>query len=392
MSPKSAAPRVTMLVRNPFTNDTRVEREARTLSDAGYAVTVVADGRPELPAHEERSGATVRRVARGGPRIPGLRFVAHGRRLAAELARTRPDILHAHDADALAVVGPLAAALKVPFVYDSHELWLGRTARGRSRAYDVLNRAYYGRIEARHVPRAAFVMVANPGVAPELERRYGVRDVAIVPNYPVEADVVEPRDLRELPEARDIPSDAPIVLYIGGIMPHRGLEQLVEAMTQIPSAHLVCLGAGGGSTAEVAGEIERRGLAARSHLVPPVPSAEVVPYAASATVGVSIVQPASLSYRLALPNKLFQYMAAAIPTVASDFPDVAEVVEGSGAGVVVDPTDPDAAATAIRGILDDPARARTMGEAGRRAVTDRFNWETSARELVRRYRTIGSAS
>ncbi|MCV0403165.1 MAG: glycosyltransferase family 4 protein [Chloroflexi bacterium] len=390
MSPSSAGPRVTMLVRNPFTNDTRVEREAQTLSDAGYVITIVADGRTDLPDAEERSGASVRRVSRSGPRIPGLRFLAHQRRLAAVLARTRPDILHAHDADALSVVGPLAAALGVPFVYDSHELWLGRTARGRSRAYDLLNRAYYGRIEARHVPRAAVVMVANPGVAPELERRYGVRDVAIVPNYPVEAAAVEPRDLRALPEAAAIPPDAPIVLYIGGIMPHRGLEQLVEAMTQVPHAHLVCLGAGGGSTADVAAEVERRGLAERAHLVPPVPSAEVVPYAASASVGVSIVQPASLSYRLALPNKLFQYMAAGIPTVASDFPDVAEVVEGSGAGVVVDPTEPDAVAVAIRGILDDAGRARAMGHAGRRAVTERFNWSTSARELVARYRTIGA--
>lgn len=381
-----------MLVRNAFTNDTRVEREARTLTDAGFAVTIVADGRPGLPRTEERAGATVHRVARRGPNLPLLRFVAHRRRLEAALRRTRPEILHAHDADALQSVGPVAARLTIPFVYDSHELWLGRTARGRSRLYDLANRLWYRWVEGRYVPRASLVMVANPGVGPELERRYGISDVAIVPNYPVEAAAVAARDLRELPGAEAIPAGAPVVLYVGGIMPYRGVEQLVAATAELPSAHLVCLGAGGGSTADIKAEILRRGLGDRAHLIPAVPSEEVVPYAASATIGVSVVQAASLSYRLALPNKLFQYMAAGIPVVASDFPDVRRVVEGSGAGVVVDPADPRALAAAIRQLIDNPALARSMGEAGRRAVSERFNWSTSAQELLRGYRAIEQAA
>jgi glycosyltransferase involved in cell wall biosynthesis len=384
-------PRITMLVRNSFTNDTRVEREARTLVDAGYRVTIIADAGPGLPRTEQRAGATVHRVARRGPRLPLLRFVAHRWRLEAALRRTRPEILHAHDADALQSVGPVAGRLRVPFVYDSHELWLGRTARGRSRLYDTLNRLWYRWVEGRYVPRAALVMVANPGVGPELERRYGIAEVAIVPNYPVEAGEVAPCDLRKLPGGESIPADAPIVLYVGGIMPYRGVEQLVAAMVELPDAHLVCLGAGGGSTPEIVEEIGRAGIAGRAHLIAPVPSEQVVPYAASATVGISIVQPASLSYRLALPNKLFQYMAAGVPVVASDFPDVRSVVEGSGAGVVVDPTDPHAVAAAIRRLIDDPELAQSMGAAGRRAVAERFNWATSAQELLRGYRAIDAA-
>jgi glycosyltransferase involved in cell wall biosynthesis len=385
-------PRITMLVRNPFTNDTRVEREARTLVDAGYSVTIVADAAPGLPRTEQRAGATVHRIRRRGPRVPVLRFVAHRWRLEAALRRTRPEILHAHDADALQSVGPVAARLRIPFVYDSHELWLGRTSRGRSRLYDLFNRLWYRWVEGRYVPRASFVMVANPGVAPELERRYGIGGVAIVPNYPVEAGEIAPRNLRDLPGAEAIPANVPVVLYVGGIMPHRGVEELLDAVAGLPDAHLVCLGAGGGITSTIEGDIRRRGLTDRVHLVRPVPSEEVVPYAASATVGVTIVQPASLSYRLALPNKLFQYMAAGIPVVASDFPDVKGVVEGSGAGVVVDPTDPRAVAAAIRRFIDDPSLARSMGAAGRRAVQERFNWERSARELLRGYSTIEVAT
>lgn len=380
-----------MLVRNTFTNDTRVEREARTLADAGYPVTIIADGAPGLPTDEQRDGATVRRVARRGPNLPLLRFVAHHWRLMAALRRTRPEILHAHDADALQSVGPVASRLGIPFVYDSHELWLGRTARGRSRLYDFLNRLWYRWVEGRYVPRASLVVVASPGLGPELERRYGVSGVASVPNYPAEATEVAPRDLRGLLPAGAIPVEVPLVLYLGGVMPHRGLEELIAAVAELPEAHLVCLGAGGGSTEAIDAEIRRMNLGGRAHLVPPVPSEEVVPYAASATIGVSIIQPASLSYRLALPNKLFQYMAAGIPVVASDFPDVRQVVEGSGAGIVVDPADPDAVAAAIRCLIEDPELARSMGAAGRRAVSERFNWQTSAETLLRGYRAIGTA-
>ena len=380
--------RVTMLVRNPFTNDTRVEREARTLTEAGYRVTVVADAAPGLPAAEERDGLTVRRVPRGGPAIPGLRFVAHVWRLRRAVERTKPDVVHAHDADALQSAGPAAARLGVPLVYDSHELWLGRTARGRSRVYDLLNRAWYGLVERRYARRAALVLVANPGVAPELERRYGIRGVRHVANYPVEAEPVTARDLRSLAGAASVPEEAPIVLYLGAVMAHRGVEEVVRALADVAGAHLVCLGAAGSHLDVVRAEVARLGLGERVHLVPPVPSAEVVPYAGSASVGVSLVQPASLSYRLALPNKLFQYMAAGLPVLASDFPDVRAVVESSGAGIVVDPTDVAAVARALRELLADPARARAMGDAGRHAVRERFNWAEAAAELLRGYRGL----
>jgi glycosyltransferase involved in cell wall biosynthesis len=383
-----APARVTMLVRNPFTNDTRVEREARTLRDAGYQVTVLADAGDGLPLGEEREGVSVRRIPRRGPNLPGLRFLAHAWRLRRAVERTRPDVVHAHDADALQSAGPAAARLGVPLVYDSHELWLGRTARGRSRLYDLLNRAWYGLVERRYARRAALVLVANPGVGPELERRYGIRGVRHVANYPVEAEPVPARDLRSLPTAAAIPAQAPIVLYLGAVMAHRGVEEVVAALADVAGAHLVCLGAAGPHADFVRTEVARQGLDQRVHLVPPVPSEQVVPYAGSASVGVSLVQPASLSYRLALPNKLFQYMAAGLPVLASDFPDVRAVVEGSGAGVVVDPTDVAAVAQALRELLADPARARAMGDAGRRAVRERFNWGEAAGELLRGYRSL----
>ena len=378
--------RVTMLVRNPFTHDTRVEREARTLTEAGYRVTVVAEA-ADRPATEERDGVRVVRVPRRGPRIPGLRFLAHGWRIARTIEGTRPDLLHAHDADALQVIGPIGRRRGIPVVYDSHELWLGRSARGHSSLYHVLAQAWYGRVERRFVPSAAAVIVANPPVAGELERRYGIGGVVSVPNYPAEADPVEPRDLRELPAGQGIPPGVPIVLYVGGMTPERGIEELVDAMVDVPDAHLVFLG-GGGLEPLIRARVVARGIAARSHVLGMVPSDDVVPFAASARVGILSTMPSNLNNRLALPNKLFQYMAAGVPVVASDYPQIREVVEHGGCGILVDPTRAGALAAAIRVYTADADRARRDGANGRRAVSERYHWGIAAERLVDVYRRV----
>lgn len=384
-------PRVTMLVRNPFTHDTRVEREVRTLSEAGYRVTVVAEDGPGLPARDERAGARVVRVRRVGPPVPGLRFFAHAWRLARAVRRTRPDLLHAHDADALQVVGPIGRRRGIPVIYDSHELWLGRSARGRSPLYHRLARAYYGWVERRYVPAAAAILVANPPVAVELERRYGVSEVIAVPNYPSEADAVVPRDLRDLPGGAGIPPGAPIVLYVGAMTPERGIEELVDAMVGVPDGHLVLLG-GGGLEPVIRARVAERGIGARSHFLGMVASDEVVPFAASARVGILSTMPTNLNNRLALPNKLFQYMAAGIPVVASDYPQIRDVVEGSACGLLVDPTDSAALAAAIRVYAADGDRAARDGASGRRAVTERYHWGLAARALLDAYARAEAAA
>ena len=383
------ADRIVMLVRNTYTHDTRVEKEARTLSDAGFEVTVVADAAPGLPERETRDGSTVIRVERIAAAIPGLRFFLHQARLARVLRRLQPAVLHAHDTNALIPVALAAQALGIPFVYDAHDLWLGRPRRERSRVYFAINQLFYSLVERLFVPRAAATLTVSPPIARHLERKYGIDPEALVPNYPDRPGDLEGRDIRTLKGGERIPANEPIVLYLGGLMAGRGLEQLVDAMALLESAHLVMLGDG------FIGEALLRQAAAagaghRVHALPPVTPAEVVAYATSATLGVSPIVPSCLNYRYSLPNKLFQYMAAGIPVVASDFPQVRSIVEDAGCGVVVDTTRPQAMADAIQGILEDPGAAIATGERGREAVEKKYNWWRSAEALLDVYATLTS--
>jgi len=78
-------------------------------------------------------------------------------------------------------------------------------------------------------------------------------------------------------------------------------------------------------------------------------------------------------------------MAAGLPVVASDLPQVRDIVEGNAAGICVDTSRPSLIAQALRSIIDDPAAAMRMGGAGREAVRLTYNWETAAGELLATY-------
>lgn len=377
---------VAMLVRNTFTHDTRVEKEARSLANAGYRVTVVADAGPDLASHETRDGVEVRRVSRSGA-LPGIRFLLGEARRARELVRLRPDALHAHDSNALVPVAIAAARLRVPYVYDAHELWLHRPRRGRSRLYEALFSAWYRVIQRVTVPRSAAQITVSAPIAEHLARQYRLRAVRLVPNYPdAPSHELGPMSIRSLaPEA--VAPGAPIVLHLGGVMAARGIEELVDAIVDCAPAHLVLLGSGE-HWPLVARRASARGVVDRVHLLGPVPSAEVIAYAASADIGVQATVPIGLNNRYSLPNKLFQYMAAGLPVVASDFPQIREIVAGARCGLTVDTTRPAAIAAALRQLLEDPDEARAMGERGRAAVRERYNWSVAEAALLEVYRTL----
>ena len=412
-----------MVLYNPFEHDARVLKEATTLVAAGHEVTVLAirDVARRLPAVEWREGVRVLRVehdplplrlaraiaarrvqpretgryagnealvatSTGGPlldparrahmTLDWLKFARHALRAA---RRLRADVWWAHDLETLPIAARARARHGGRVVYDAHELYVERTIL--TPRPSRLWRKRWSAIERRLIRRAAATITVSPPIADELARRYGVRRPLLVFNVPSLAGATTGSAPPDLRAALEIPSETPLVLYLGGLQPFRGLEELIRAMAGL-DAVVVLMGQGAADyIASLTRLGEELGVVDRVRIEPPVPSGEVVAWAAAADVGVATVRNAGLSYFHSLPNKLFEYIHAGVPVVASNFPAMKALVEEHNVGVTCDPDDPAALAAAIEGLLADPSgRARMRDRA--RVARQALNWEIEGAKLV----------
>ncbi len=218
------------------------------------------------------------------------------------------------------------------------------------------------------IRRCDAVLTVSDGIADRLVELHGLRRrPAVVRNVP---DVTGPPAGGRLRRVLGIGA-APLVLHQGAPARHRGCEQLVRAMGSVPDAQLVFLGDEGdpGYVAGLTQLARECGLGERVHFVPSVPLEELLGQTAEADVGVSLLEDVCENHRLALPNKVFEYVAAGVPVVASRLPEVTQLVEGRGIGWTANASDPADVARAIREALagrDEPGLEAnlTRGRAG----------------------------
>jgi glycosyltransferase involved in cell wall biosynthesis len=379
-----SAVRVAMLLHKSVEFDSRVRREAAALARAGHEVTVL-----ELAA--VAPGARLDGFARHSAQPPGWlrrRLPFHLYRLAflawfvRGLVRLRPEVVHAHDA-AMLLPGILGARLTgAQLVYDSHELATSVPYRERAWALFVEG------VERLVVPRCAAVITVSEGIAARLRERYRLpRTPTVVRNV----SALAPGGAGGLRARLGIDEDTPLVLHQGAPAPARGCEVLVDAVARLHGVRLAFLGdpepAYGARLRET---IAARGLQERVTLLGSVPLEALLAHTAEADVGVTLLQDTCENHRLALPNKLFEYIAAGVPVIAGALPETQRLVETHGVGWCVPPSDPAALAAALRVALRGPRDPR-LGERLATAA-DELCWEVEQERLLGLYARLSGTS
>jgi len=341
-----------------------------------------------------RSRAARRRPT-GGRLLEWLarwRLATLGWARAAAVAAPDAAVYHGHDLTALPAAMWAAEARAAHLVYDSHEIFL---ESGVNAARPGWARAMLARVERRGIARADALVTVNEALAEELSRRYEPRRVLIVRNCPPRWTPPDPRP-ELIRNATGIPGTSPIALYHGGFSLHRGLETFAAALLEpgLEAVHAVYLGYG--ALRPMLDKLARDSrFGGRLHVLDAVPPEELLPWIASADVGIMTSLPSTLNHLLATPNKLFECLAAGVPVVASDFPLLRRVIlenPDGPLGVVCDPADVASVGAAIRSIMtSDPAALARLRQRCLAAAHHRWNWETEVAGLLDLYAELDPA-
>ena len=363
-----------MLLHKSVEHDSRVRREARALVGAGHEVVVIHAPRGADGLGEELDGFGLRAVAPPGwaRRLPavvrrGLLALAFVR----EVRRVRPEAVHAHD---VAMLAPGVAGARLTgarLVYDSHEYAVGVPYRERLWAWLVST------LERVLIRRADVVITVSDGIAERLRERYGLAELpTVVRNLPDPGETDPDFETPDLRADLGVPAGTPLVLHLGAVARDRGGETLVRAAARVPNVHLLFLGADDSGFAAGLAEVARaEGIAERVHFRPSAPVEQIRAHVRQASVGVTLLEDTCDNHRLALPNKLFEYLAAEVPVVASDLPEMRRALAGRPATALVDPADPAAVAAGIEVVLRDEEEV----------PPSRFEWKEDAGRLARAY-------
>jgi glycosyltransferase involved in cell wall biosynthesis len=340
--------------------------ECLTLARAGYDVAlVIRHARDEVI-----EGVRVRALPSPANRLS--RMMLLGARAFARALREDAALYHLHDPELLPI-GLALRCLGKTVVYDVHED-VPRDVLEKEWIPKGLRRVAAGAIELVEkwlACRMSRLVVVTPHI---LNRFVEVGCAAVdVRNYPMLAEL-------HCPDVTWVQKEK-AVCYVGSISGFRGLFEMVDAIDQTdgrlllagsfspPADRTLAAARPGWKRVDELGQLSRR---------------EVRHTLRRSMAGLAVTHP-NPNLVNALLLKIFEYMAAGIPVIASNFPVWKEIVEGNDCGLCVDPLNTREIAGAIQWIVDHPAEAERMGANGRKAVEARYNWESESAKLLSVY-------
>jgi glycosyltransferase involved in cell wall biosynthesis len=292
------------------------------------------------------------------------------------MVKSKPDVVHAHDVNTLPTAWLASVLTRSPLVYDAHEISTDREGYASFRSL-------VGCVEKHLMPRAVGTITTTDTRAKFFARAYGVPRPLVLQNRPRFTSVARSQRIRD---ELNLKETWPIVLYQGGLQQGRGLERLVEASAEVPHAYFVFIG--GGRLESILEERARfLGLEDRVHFIPTVSLADLPSYTASADIGVQPIENTCLNHFSTDSNKLFEYMMAGLPIIASDLPEVRKVVSKFNMGLLVKPGHTGELVEALNKLVKDPILCSQFRLNSLRAAKF-LNWEAQEHNLIELYEKI----
>jgi len=274
------------------------------------------------------------------------------------------DVYHAHDLFTL-FPSALASFFKnKKLVYDAHEL-VPETTYG-------IKKIILKILEKILIKRATKIIASNRLIAEEIEKRYRVKDVKIIPNYTdIEEKFCEPEEIR--------------FVYYGTISKDRKPEIIVKAMQNVKYGKLYIIGEGE-AIPDIKKLIKKLHLENKVEIKKRMEKEKLADFLSKSYLGLIIYPPYPYNNYISLPNKLFECICCGLPVIASKLPLISEIVQNK-AGLLCDPLSPDDIAQKINKLIEDKNLYRKFKE-NLKDMAKLYRWDKCEKELIEIYQNL----
>ncbi len=364
--------RIIISVTTDLVTDQRVHRTALTLQQAQFDVLVL--GRelkdslalPKLPYKTKRFALLWEK----GP----LFYAAFNIRLFFFLLFNKADIFYSNDLDTLLPNYIVSGLKRKKLYYDCHEYFTGMPElQGRKLPYTI-----WKTIERLIFPRLKTVITVNDSMAKLYSDEYGI-PLNIIRNLPL---TLNEKDI--LPKTKEdfqLPDKKLIIFQGAGINVQRGAEEALLAIQYVNDAVLVFAG-GGDVIPKLKSMAKELKLEQKVFFTGKLPPAELKALTRLAHLGLSLDKDTNINYRFSLPNKLFDYIHAGIPVLASPLPEVSRIISEYDIGMLISNHNPEHIGEKINGMLSDGAQYMKWKENLKHAAAE-LNWEKEKEKFLR---------
>lgn len=369
--------RVIVSVINDLVTDQRVNKSCLTLQKAGYEVLLVGRKQRKSPPMDERPYASHRMklLFEKGPCF----YAEYNIRLFFFLLFHRANLLLSNDLDTILPNFFVSRLKGIKMIYDSHEYF--------TETPELVNRPrvqrVWKRIEEFVVPKLDEMITVCDSIADLFRDKYGVK-CHVIRNIPPQKALPLKGDKAEL----DLPTDKHLLVLQGsGINIQRGAEELVQAMQYLDDCHLMIIG--GGDVLPILKQmVVDLNIIDRVCFLPRMPYAKMMAYTQNAEFGFCLDKDTNLNYRFSLPNKLFDFIQAGVPIVASHLTEIEKIIRRYDVGVFIENHDPKTIAATIQDALSDAERYGKWKQNLTVAAQD-LRWENEEKVLLAIYQQYG---
>lgn len=399
--------KIAMIVSNPCTGDARVIKMAESAARNGHEVHVFATiGKNSVP-YEIKNGVHYHRmewhlssqlnnmlfikiIKKINKKMstflikklaPFFKYKIFNRIFINNIIDIKPDIIHAHDLICLPVGVNVANSLNAKIVYDAHELEVHRNP-----PLPILQKLFVSYVEKKYSKYADDVISVCKHGAIELGKHLKRENIHVLYNSPVIQ-----QSSKSIRDDLSLSKDVPLIIYVGKVAFGRGVEEIIDLLPKITNIHFATIGPCDPQTQQKMQSIASKlKVEKRFTILPPVHFKEVVSYIKGSDIGIISIDTTTLSYRLAMPNKLFEMSFAEVPILAKKgLVEIEEFLQDIGHGKIIDFEQKEALVYHISKFAFEKYKYK-ISEKNQNILEEKYSWNAQEFKLMKIYERLSN--